>query len=368
MVNVKAPAIYINEPNILASGGERITLIGRKLLIIGGKTALTAAAPLLASLDEVKAEYEIHTFAGYPTLEQIARYVSVASGKGYEAVVGIGGGKALDVVKAVAERLELPSITVPTVAGTCAAWSALTVLYDNEGRSAGYLPLNQSPQLVLADTRVLAAAPKRYLASGIADTYVKWNETAVNMKNLHSDLDIRLSVHTSLLAVEVLDRYAQEAYEAAYEDEVTWAFHETSHAIIWLAGQVGSVTGGQPRIALAHALHDCLTQFPETKDTLHGEKIAFSLIVHSILQGLPHEEILQLAGKLHKLHLPVTLEQLGFWGNAEQHAEAIAKVFPLEKVQAIKLPFIVDWEKIALAIVQADLTGKRVIGLASPVS
>lgn len=360
MVNVKAPDVYINEPNAFVNGGLNIAEIGNKLFIIGGQTALTVAQPLIESLKAANVTYQLHTFTGYCTKEQIEAYAAQAAAADVNVIVGIGGGRVLDLIKAVAERVQLPSVTVPTVPATCAAWSALTVLYDDEGRSAGYLPLKRAPQLVLADTTVLAAAPRRYLASGIGDTYVKWNETVVNVKNVASDLDIRIGAHTADFAVDLLNQYAQEAYDGAGNGAVSQAFHEVSHAIIWLAGQVGSISGNGRRGALAHAIHDSLTQFPQTRQTLHGEKVAFGLVAHTILQGLAEEETTKLATALHKLGLPVTLQQLGIQDAPAEAALAIAQGVPLEAAQAADLPFTVSTLRVAEAIAAADKLGQHI--------
>ncbi|WP_338554710.1 iron-containing alcohol dehydrogenase family protein [Paenibacillus sp. KS-LC4] len=368
MVQIKAPNQYVNEPNAWAEGGAKIAEIGSKLFIIGGEKALEAAAPLLASLNEVNVTYQVHRFSGQVTTEQITAYSELAASQDINVLVGIGGGRVLDLSKAVAQRIHVPSVTVPTIAATCAAWSALTVLYDEEGRSAGYLPLKQSPQLVLADTAVLAAAPKRYLASGIGDTYVKWNETIVNVKKLPADLDVRLGVKTSELAVEVLDRYAQQAYANAGDGIVTPAFHEVSHAIVWLAGQVNTVSAGGARGALAHAIHDSLTQFAKTHGSLHGEKVAFGLIAHTLLQGQTAVETERLAAKLNALGLPVTLAQLGFEEGANKIAYDIAGKVPLDGAKAAELPFAFHPAAIAEAIIAADQLGQRIRSKATAAS
>lgn len=52
-------------------------------------------------------------------------------------IAGIGGGKTIDVAKAVANRLNLPLIIVPTAASTDAPTSSLSVVYTESGERIG---------------------------------------------------------------------------------------------------------------------------------------------------------------------------------------------------------------------------------------
>ncbi|WP_028560391.1 iron-containing alcohol dehydrogenase family protein [Paenibacillus pinihumi] len=360
MTEIKTPVIYENVPGILAEGAAKIAQYGNKIFIIGGQTALDAARPLIEGLKLLESAFEIHTYSGYCTKERIGHYAALARRSKADLIAGVGGGSVLDLSKAVADELELPAVTVPTIAATCAAWSALSVLYDAEGRADGYRPLQSSPVLVLADTNVLAAAPRRYLAAGIADTYVKWNETGANIKDTADDFAVRLGHHTAGFARAILDRHALDAFAQAGDGVPGRSFKEVSDAILWLAGQVGSIREGGRSIALAHTLHDSLTFFPETHGTLHGEKIAFTLLVHTALEGLPKAETLVLAERFHRLELPVTLKQLGFTGDLRLTADQIAGRVNLERLAWADADFSLDAQSISQAIIEADFAGSQV--------
>ena len=94
--------------------------------------------------------------------------------KGTEAVVGFGGGKALDVAKYIAFLSDLPYLSVPTSLsndGICSPQSSLTL----EGRRQS-LP-SVMPFGVVIDTEVCLAAPDNLWFSGIGDLVAKLTAT-----------------------------------------------------------------------------------------------------------------------------------------------------------------------------------------------
>ncbi|MFD1888000.1 iron-containing alcohol dehydrogenase family protein [Paenibacillus wenxiniae] len=363
MVTIKAPAAYYNEPGILERSGQYIRSLGHYALIIGGPTALSIAGERLnTSLLAAGIRTEIKTFAGQCTVEEIEAYTSIARGLNVELIIAVGGGKVLDLSKAVAEDARLPIVTIPTIPATCAAWSALTVLYDPHGKAAGYRPLLRSPELVLADTALLAQAPRRYLAAGIGDTLVKWHEFAVNLNGNAGSVALRSSVATAKLALDILERHATDVYnevgQQAYQPDA--AFIEVTDAIIWLAGLVGSIQDGSVHAAIAHGLHDSLTRIEDTHHSLHGEKVAFGLFTQWVLEGKQGAELEKLVSWLHELDLPITLSQLGITGDINQNVAAIAEGLALREGAAEQLNFAVTIEAVQKAIVQADALGQKI--------
>lgn len=368
MIQIQTPAQYWNRPGVLRDAAPWAPYAGKKAVVIAGQTAWRSVSEgLLGRFYDDGIAFAYHPFEGYCTAPKIDIYAEKAAAFGAELVVGAGGGGALDLSKAVGERLGLPVVTIPTVPATCAAWSAMTVLYDDAGRVAGYRPLSGSPALVLADADLLSAAPLRYLSAGIADTVVLWYETRINVSyGTYGRLDGRIGWHTSLLALEVLKREAVAVYRDAEKDKRHPAFPDVVDAIFLLAGLVGSISGDGGRAAFAHAIHDALTWFPETKGTLHGEKVAFGLLAQLALEG-QYEEAAYWAGFYLQLELPITLAELGFAGAASDNAARIAAYVPFDADTAEGLAFPVSERLLAEAIVQADIIGRRAARLASAV-
>ena len=100
-----------------------------------------------------------------------------------DCVLAVGGGKCVDAGKAVAFRLDVPVVVVPTLASNDAPCSALSVLYTPAGVSTGVEFYPSSPALVVVDTGIVAAAPERFLVAGMGDAMATWYEASVCMRN-----------------------------------------------------------------------------------------------------------------------------------------------------------------------------------------
>ncbi|RUS42834.1 iron-containing alcohol dehydrogenase family protein [Cohnella sp. AR92] len=368
MIVAKTPAAYSNEPGNLGKAGPRIAALGSKVYAIAGRTAWSKAGPALTdSLKQEGIVFSVRLLEGPCTLANIERLSEEAERFEVDVILGIGGGTVLDLTKAVGDRLGLPVVTVPTIAATCAAWSALTVLYDDEGRSAGYLPLGSSPALVLADTGILSDAPRRYLASGIGDTLVKWYEIGINVKPGElGGLDARIGLSTSRLALDILKEHAVPVYNALERHESHPAFADVTDSIFLLAGLVGSVTSEVRRAGFAHAIHDALTWLPETHGSLHGEKVAFGLLAQLVLEG-KRAEAEELARLHRSLDLPITLQELGIVGDSSAAIAAVASRIRFPQDVLDRLAFEADADRLAAAIAEADRIGRTIIHSQIPV-
>ncbi len=73
-------------------------------------------------------------FSGHCSESDVAQLVAEA-GDDRAVVIGVGGGALLDTAKAVARRLGLPVVAIPTIAATCAAWTPLSVWYNDAGQA-----------------------------------------------------------------------------------------------------------------------------------------------------------------------------------------------------------------------------------------
>lgn len=206
---------------------------------------------------------------------------------GADVVIGIGGGRALDTAKGTAQLLHCATVTIPTVAGTCSAYTPLSAVYHPDHTFKDVQYYDRSALLTLVDYNLLLDSPKEYLIGGICDTLAKWYEARGITKNMEHPLPamVETGLKTSLVTKEVLLRDTAEALRAAESGTLNSAFERVIDTVIGVAGTVGGFAGEAGRMAGAHAVHNALSLFPETHEIKHGVKVAYGILVQLCAEG-----------------------------------------------------------------------------------
>ena len=357
MISIKTPETYFNEVGILKTAGLYIAPYGNNALIIGGKTALSVVGDqLFKSLENYHVNFQVKEFSGFVTMGEIQEYADYAREAKADVIIGVGGGKVIDLSKAVGDSLGLKVVTIPTIASTCAAWSALSTVYNEDGSAKGAVHQKYSPVLVLADTDVIASAPVKYLKAGIGDSIAKWYEYAPKFAETPEDIALRSSLQAAKLIMEVIDEYALIAIEEAASKSATNAVKQIIDVVIFLAGLVGSAKDGKLVLNFvhAHSIDHSLTKIQEASGSLHGERVIFGLIVQLILENKPDEEVEKLVMQIDKLGLPVTLNQLGIREDLSEKMIAIARGVDLKRVGLDKKNEEIMIKNIEKVIIKAD--------------
>jgi glycerol dehydrogenase len=106
-------------------------------------------------------------------------------------------------------------------------------------------------------------------------------------------------------------------------------------------------------------VHNGLTVAPGTHRYLHGEKVAFGLLVQLVLEGRPGEELGSVITFARQVGLPVTLSQVGLDDPDESILLQIAERSLADGETAHNEPFEVSTAMLVDAIVAADALGAR---------
>jgi glycerol dehydrogenase len=120
---------------------------------------------------------------------------------------------------------------------------------------------------------------------------------------------------------------------------------------------IGGIGGAQCRTVAAHAVHNGLTHVAASHGTLHGEKVAFGILVQlrleEMLQGnqlaaAARQQLLKFYGDIG---LPQTLNHLGLENVTLTELKQAAEVACNERSDIHRLPFHVVVEQLMAAMV-----------------
>ncbi|SNY55772.1 glycerol dehydrogenase [Pantoea sp. GL120224-02] len=357
-----SPRKYVQGAGVLDELGTYVAELGQHAFLvaddivwklIGERTQKTLKAAGI--------EFSWQQFNGEASSNEINRLTQLAKSQGSNVVVGLGGGKTLDTVKAIADELKQPVAIVPTVASTDAPCSALSVIYSDSGVFESYRFYSKNPDLVLVDTAVCAGAPARLFASGIADGLATWVEAqAVLRSHAKSMVNGDPTIAGTAIAracEETLLTWGYSAYTAVSEKRVTPAVEAVVEANTLLSG-LGFENAG---LAGAHAIHNGFTAIDgDIHHLTHGEKVAYGTLTQMVLEQRPDEEIARYIRFYRSIKMPTTLKELHLenesWENLLRvGALANSKGDTLKNLNPNLSP-----EDIANAIVAVDAFSKTV--------
>ena len=364
------PTKYVQGENELLNLGYFVQTFGKSALLIAHPDDV---ARVKDKLDKTCEKFDItfveSGFTGECSKQEVARLQEVAKQNNRDCTIGLGGGKAIDTAKCVAEGEAL--IIVPTIAATDAPTSHSAVLYTPDGAFDDYAYFKQSPSVVLIDTTVIAKAPTRFLVSGMGDalsTYFEARATRASYSNVNAGLPCgaRENLASPAIGTNTAFALAKLCYETLLADGpkakvssdcnlVTPALENIIEANILLSG-LGFESGG---LAAAHAIHDGLTILEGTHKYFHGEKVAFGTLAQLVLENAPEEEINQVLDFCIQVGLPVCLEDIGVSEISEAELMEVAEKSCIAEESVHSMPFPVSVEAVAAAIITADRLGKN---------
>jgi len=356
-----SPAQVMRGNGIIAQAGANVAQFGKRPLIIGGDRALTVLRP---HLNPVLQEQNLTaaTASHYPDsceASQKALHTRIVDHKA-DFIIGVGGGKALDMAKLVASEARLPIVTIPTSGATCAAWTALSNIYTEKGAFQYDIPLPHAPNLLLLDYDLIATAPKRTLIAGIGDALAKWYEASVSSGDSTAALTVAAVQQARVLRDILLQKTA-----TALENIGGEVWREIVDATVLLPGVIGGLGGVNCRTVGAHAIHNGLTHLEATHDILHGEKVAYGILVQLRLEEMVADNQLaasareQLLEFYAKIGLPKNLEDLGLKDVTLAQLQQVAIIACAPNSDIHRLPFPVDETELVAAMVSTTVKAQK---------
>jgi len=347
-----APAKVIRGAGVLQAAPAEIARLGSRPLIITGEHTLSITQENLQPILEQAQLHTTQASYGADCSESSLKSLRKAA-KEHKAdvIIGVGGGKALDTAKLVAHQLQLPVVTVPTSAATCAAWTALSNVYSEEGAFLYDVALSRCPDLLILDYDLIQTAPQKTLVAGIGDAIAKWYEASVSSGHLEQTLIIAAVQQARVLRDILFQKSA-----AALQKPGSEVWQEVVDATVLLAGVIGGLGGAQCRTVAAHAVHNGLTHIAG-HSSIHGEKVAYGILVQLRLEEMLLGNQLattsrqQLLKFYAEIGLPQKLDDLGLGNITLTQLQKAAEIALAPNSDIHRLPFKVALEQLMAAMV-----------------
>jgi glycerol dehydrogenase-like iron-containing ADH family enzyme len=357
-----APAQVLRGRGVLAQAGAAIARLGSRPLLVSGAHTL---ANLSLQLEVLRSQpdWAIETASYSPDCSEdsLARLRQAVDSHRADVIVGLGGGKALDTAKLLAHQAQLPVVTIPTSGATCAAWTALSNVYSDQGAFLYDVPLPHCPNLLVLDYELIQTASRRTLVAGIGDAIAKWYEASVSSGDSQQTLIIAAVQQARVLRDLLFQKSATALAEPGSD---TW--QEVVDATVLLAGVIGGLGGAQCRTVAAHAVHNGLTHLLESHGTLHGEKVAYGILVQLRLEELVQGSQLaassrqQLLKFYREIGLPMDLYDLGLAEVTIAQLRHAAEVACAPQSDIHHLPFGVEPAQLMAAMLSTTVTSPTV--------
>jgi len=332
----------------------QITKLTKSPLILGrSKNTLNLRNKILEDLSDQNLHVSSDTLQFDCCYEDISRIKNLMLKNNHDSLIAAGGGKVLDSGKYIANLLNIPCITVPLSASTCAGWTALSNIYTKHGQFIKDVALKSCPKILIYDHKFIQTAPSRTLASGIADALAKWYESSLTSSKIDDGL-VQQAIQISRVLRDQLLIDGESAFKAGFEKNPSW--RNTIEACGLTAGLIGGIGGEKCRTAAAHAIHNAITQIIDPNKFLHGEIVGVGLLLQLRLEEMKNDNklsnqlIKQLLLLMKVLNLPTSISQLGINVFENNNLEKIADFTCRDQSEIHFLPFEISKEDIVRVI------------------
>ena len=269
--------VYI-DPGIIKKTGAicKSLHLDKKILIVTGQHTYDAGAkPAIESLERDDIDYDVIKVdrASEESIAEVEESITPDT-----TVLGIGGGKVIDVAKLSSFNQGVYFVSMPTTASHDGIVSPMASI-KNPNTSISVTA--HSPIAVIADSEILAQSPFRLLAAGCADlianfTAIKDWELAHRLKNeSFSESAAALSIMSAHL---ITDNIANIKPNLEPSARIVMKSLFSGGMAISIAGSSRPASGSEH--LFSHALDKILD-----KPALHGEQCGIGTIMMMYLHG-----------------------------------------------------------------------------------
>lgn len=303
---IRLPRNVVVGHGVLDDVGEVVAdthLGGRPLVVTSPTPKEVAGDQVIEHLRAVGFDPDVVTVTE-ASFEAIQEVVEAARAIDAGFLVGVGGGKAIDLAKMAGDELEIGFVSVPTAASHDGIVSGRGSVPEGDTRHS----VSADPPLaVVADTGVLADAPWDLTTAGCAD--IISNYTAVTdwrlanrLKNVpYSEYAAALSEMTAEMLVDSADTIRPGLEDSA------WVVVK---ALVSSGVAMSIADSSRPASGAEHLFSHQLDRI-EPDAALHGHQVGVGAILVAYLQGGEDGQWRAIRQALASLDAPTTAAGLG---------------------------------------------------------
>jgi len=229
-----------------------------------------------------------------------------------DLILGIGGGRSVDIAKMIAFTLRKPFVSIPTSASHDGIASPFVSLRGDKP----YSIIATAPLGVFVDIEILKKAPRRLLASGCGDLMAK--VTAVRDWELARD---NVGEYFGTYAANLASMSAKIVIDNSKNFKRKPDVRMIVEALI-SSGVAACIAGSSRPCSGAEHLFSHAVDYLEPGIGLHGEKCGIGAILIAKLQGQDWKKIIQM---LKNVGAPTTAKEIGLSSGTLAKALTIAQ-------------------------------------------
>jgi len=330
--------IVVGEKNIEQVGEFLRSLSNpKKVSIISGKNVKKIIGKEIdKSLKNVKISGVWHLARSNQVKETIVIQKKVKATKS-DIIIGLGGGRSVDVAKLCAFNLKKPFVSIPTSASHDGIASPFVSVRSEKPHSL----VATAPLGVFVDLDIIKKAPKKLLASGCGDLMAK--VTAVHDWKLGRDkvgeYYGRYSANLASMSAEILIESAENFSKNKIDVRVI------VEALI-SAGVASCIAGSSRPCSGAEHLFSHAIDHLKFGIGLHGEKCGIGSIMIAKLQGQNWKKIIK---TLKNSGAPTTAKEIGLEPKILTKALVIAQSLRPERYTILKEVKMTEKDALKLA-------------------
>ena len=317
--------IVVGEKNINDIGSflKSLKNIKKVSLVSGNNVKKIVQSKIESSLSASKIQMVWHLAKtnDKKSIQQIEQNVGKSKS---ELIVGVGGGRSVDIAKIIGFNLDLPFVSIPTSASHDGIASPFVSIKGNKPHSL----VATAPLGVFVDIDIIKKAPKKLLASGCGDLIAKI--TAVRDWQLGRDKTGeyygRYSADLALMSAKILMEHSSRFSKKGLD------VREVVEALI-SAGVASCIAGSSRPCSGAEHLFSHAVDKLEPGIGLHGEKCGIGAIMIAKLQGQDWRKIVK---TLKSVGAPTTAKEIGLKSEVLAKALTIAQSLRPERYTILK--------------------------------